>query len=76
MPPFGIGVCRRDWWERAVLKEFSHGEWRDNIQMSHRSLKKMCVMMERTMHPQDESVCSNAAGDASGNSTVQNCCKT
>lgn len=26
---FGTQVCSRDWWERAVLKEFRVGEWRE-----------------------------------------------
>lgn len=54
MPPrttqrFWMRMRSRDWWERAVLREFSDREWRRNKLLSRRSFKKkkMCAITER-----------------------------
>lgn len=39
---FGCRYIAGNWGERAVLMEFRDGEWRENIQMSHRSFKNFC----------------------------------
>lgn len=37
---FWIWVHSGDWWQRAVLREFGGGGWRENFKMSRRSSKK------------------------------------
>lgn len=62
---FWIWVRGRDWWQRAVPREFSDEEWRETFKMSHRSSKKkkkkLCSVMKGTWRPRDETVCALVA---------------
>lgn len=50
-----LWVCRRDWWESMVLKQFA--EWDESKGSSHGSFRKLCKMMGWTKLPLDETVC-------------------
>lgn len=42
---YWMRVRRKDWWEKAVLKELSNGKWKESFRMTPRSFDKLCILM-------------------------------